>query len=762
MTLLSCGGAEARAQEVIDPQLERLAARATKKRGWPPLRRYAGSAQGPERKGLAYFVLGYRQYEAGDYRAAESALREAASTDCSLADYAEYYWSATTDKLGHPGRVLELLEGFADRHPRSAIRLEALELLARAYLETNRPELAIQILSAEGRARENPSLGLLLARAYLKAQNVGRAVRGFQEIYYFDALAPEAQAASEALVQLKARLGPDFPQATEEIQTARADSFLNKSKDEEALGEYGSLLSAMPASPLRGRWELGRARCLLHLRRTAEAVESLESLASTSLEVDAERLRLLVEAEARLGERDLMLEELARLKQVYPDSHSYASALSSASSFFARRGDWEGAAHYDRILVEEFPQLELAREAAWRVAWSYYRSGQADEARRALVEHLTRFPYSPYVPRSLYWLGRLAEQREQWVDARGLYDFLSKRYAHSYYALLARRRVEQLPSVAPASATSEDSSLELTPAALERMLPPVMPPPIRPCTPLQSDPDLRTFEILKALGLDGPADQFLEAKLSEFPTSPSLLLTLSKSKAEQDDSNESVATAKKIVPNYSEYQFDDLPEEVWELLYPQTFRKLVEREARASRVDPNLVLGLIRQESGFNPQAISWANARGLMQILPETVSSGRRRRRIAARRLYDPAYNVRFGCKFLRQLVGRYRGNLEQALAAYHAGVPNVETWRNGRQSVEPGAFLEAIAIPGTRVYVEAVLRDAEVYRQLRAGAVRFKKCDQETAVAGPRSIFGGPYSALERSGRARAGRKEATISDE
>src|SRR2546421_8666501 len=52
------------------------------------------------------------------------------------------------------------------------------------------------------------------------------------------------------------------------------------------------------------------------------------------------------------------------------------------------------------------------------------------------------------------------------------------------------------------------------------------------------------------------------------------------------------------------------------------------------------------QESGFNPQAISWANARGLMQILPETVSSGRRGRRIAARRLYDPAYNVRFGCK--------------------------------------------------------------------------------------------------------------------
>jgi len=91
VALLACGGAGARAQEVIDPQLERLAARATKKRGWPPLRRYTGSAQGPERKGLAYFVLGYRQYEAGDYQAAESALREAASTDCSLADYAEYY-----------------------------------------------------------------------------------------------------------------------------------------------------------------------------------------------------------------------------------------------------------------------------------------------------------------------------------------------------------------------------------------------------------------------------------------------------------------------------------------------------------------------------------------------------------------------------------------------------------------------------------------------------------------------------------------------
>jgi soluble lytic murein transglycosylase len=135
-------------------------------------------------------------------------------------------------------------------------------------------------------------------------------------------------------------------------------------------------------------------------------------------------------------------------------------------------------------------------------------------------------------------------------------------------------------------------------------------------------------------------------------------------------------------------------------------------------------MAVIRQESEFNPLATSWANARGLMQILPQTAGSTPRGRRLAARRLYEPAYNIHFGCRYLRNLLETYNGNLEQAVAAYHAGNPNVRMWLEGHQFRDPGEFVEAIPIPATRVYVESVVRDAEIYRQLMSGAAKFKKC--------------------------------------
>jgi soluble lytic murein transglycosylase len=112
------------------------------------------------------------------------------------------------------------------------------------------------------------------------------------------------------------------------------------------------------------------------------------------------------------------------------------------------------------------------------------------------------------------------------------------------------------------------------------------------------------------------------------------------------------------------------------------------------------------------------------MQILPQTVGRSPRSRRRAARRLYDPAYNIRFGCRYVRDLLQAYKGNLVEAVAAYHAGRPNVQMWLEGHQFREPGEFMELIPIPATRVYVEAVLRDAEIYRLLLAGSPKFKKC--------------------------------------
>jgi soluble lytic murein transglycosylase len=228
------------------------------------------------------------------------------------------------------------------------------------------------------------------------------------------------------------------------------------------------------------------------------------------------------------------------------------------------------------------------------------------------------------------------------------------------------------------------------------------------------------------LDLKNLEEEFLKANLAADNPPPEFRLLLAEIEAAQNDATGALFGALRTVPDYSQLEFSDLPEEVWNFLYPQAYWDLIERQARLNNLDPYLVMGLVRQESAFNPRALSGANARGLMQILPETAARSNRpsRTRVAARRLYDPNYNVEVGCAYLAALLKDFGGRPELALAAYNAGDFRVRDWTAKYTFRNSGIFLESIPISATRTYVELVLRDAEVYRQLMTGSPNFAKC--------------------------------------
>lgn len=101
------------------------------------------------------------------------------------------------------------------------------------------------------------------------------------------------------------------------------------------------------------------------------------------------------------------------------------------------------------------------------------------------------------------------------------------------------------------------------------------------------------------------------------------------------------------------------------------FAEFIGEAARAQGIAPELVASVIAVESNFNPQAVSAKSARGLMQLMPETAA------RFGVTNVFDPRQNINAGTRYLKELLGRYNGNLALALAAYNAGPDKVEQFR-------------------------------------------------------------------------------------
>jgi len=140
------------------------------------------------------------------------------------------------------------------------------------------------------------------------------------------------------------------------------------------------------------------------------------------------------------------------------------------------------------------------------------------------------------------------------------------------------------------------------------------------------------------------------------------------------------------------------------------FRELVEAAAARYSVDADLITSVIAVESNFDPKARSRRDARGLMQLLPETAA------RLGVKDIYDPKENIDAGTRYLRDLLQKYGNNLVLALAAYNAGPERVQQY--GR--VPP--FAETIS------YVRRVKRG---YEKSKASTVKKKKAQPEPVAA-------------------------------
>jgi soluble lytic murein transglycosylase len=165
------------------------------------------------------------------------------------------------------------------------------------------------------------------------------------------------------------------------------------------------------------------------------------------------------------------------------------------------------------------------------------------------------------------------------------------------------------------------------------------------------------------------------------------------------------------------------------LHFPKPYLK--EISEYSDDVDPIFVLSLVRQESAFDPSARSSANARGLMQILPTTAKSIKRK--LSSNQLYDPETNLEVGIAYLNRLLKRYDGRIEYVLAAYNAGASNLDKWRDRVINDNMMLFCDFMPFKETRSYVSLILRNYYWYSRIISEKEDLfaKKIQQQSAKA-------------------------------
>lgn len=648
----------------------------------------------------AALALGYEDYSKNRTAQGLGWLLKA-QNDTLLREYALFWTAQAQRALGRNAEAYKVLQSIQRDYPNTAMREPLLEAFAPTAVQLGHAQEAIDALDEYPGTGSKSTLLFERAHAYQAAHQLARAAKDYQSVFYKFPLADEAKPAGSALTQLMHALGKEYVYPGVELQEQRAQAFYDAHKWKEARAEFEKLLTMLkdPANPTRQRAQLRVAECRVQLKGAPSLIAAVKT---PDLEVDAERLYALSQAYRTAKKEAEMFDALNTLQKNYPESKWAEEGLMAAGNYHWVELEREKAVVAYQRELDSFPNGKNAFNCEWRIAWVAYLDRHPDADDR-LTNFLLKYPVSSNSVDALYWLGRNAERAGNAARARSLYSKAVDRFPETYFANAAAARLAKL-------GPGEESPAEF----LEKIPPPPSLRPFDEPIPVAAADRWARAQALRAIAFDSSAEQ--ELKNAYFATSsPRFLLEAAQAAFDQGHYGAGMAYARIVVPNFDARRIDEVPVAAWKALYPLPYEAALRREAAKNDFDPMFAAGLIRQESTFQADAVSHANAIGLMQVLPKTgkLLARQLRVRYTKDKLFDPEYNIELGMVYIASLV-RQTGGLEYAAAAYNAGEDRIAAWKAERNYEEVPELVESIPFTETREYVQVVLRNTAVYRMI------------------------------------------------
>lgn len=518
---------------------------------------------------------------------------------------------------------------------------------------------------------------------------------------------PSHPLAPRALQKLAA-LGA--PALTNADRLERAKNLSNAHLWDEAIAEFSLLPEKLPKE-LGLQRDYWMATTLFKMRRRyGEAGTKLLAIYDQMGGSAAEAMFHGARALSRADRDDDAIRWYHRVVENYPRSEYAKEAAYLAGWLELNRGKYQAAIAPLEDSLRRYPKSKWVDDALWSLGMAHYFLGEWDAAKGRL-EALAKRGGALEGGKGMYWLARIAQRLDRKDEALAGYRATITRYPFSWYALLAHARLAALGADVPPFGVED-------PKARGPRLAKAVDPK------LARDRLIERVDLLIAAGLGVEAGSELARGESAFlkrnDRGAAFAMLLDRYRKAGNFNRPWL-----LAVSYSGSALDGPPKDDarrwWENAYPRAYRELIEQHQALGKNPEDYLYSIMRKESGFNPHDLSYADAQGLLQMIPATT------RRVAkalgipydAGRLYEPAYNIQTGSWYIGHVLQKFKGQIPLGAGSFNSGPRPVMRWIDQYGDREIDELVELVPYTQTREYMKKVTENYARYRYLYANEV-------------------------------------------
>jgi soluble lytic murein transglycosylase len=701
-------------------------------------------AQTSEGETSALFLRAVQASPEVSVEAAALLLKQAvADENFVLRDYAQFELASRLyGTAEYSAAVPEFYKVITD-HPRSILITRSYLMLGKSYFNQNNFPQATKtfkyLADKHPDCNEAAEARFLTAKALDKQGDWKAAYLAYEETDLYHPLSyfgKQSRLAIKALKKAHKKKLPHF-KTTAAALFRKGMAYFEQDDFEMAANIFNRLAREFPKSKQVGEAWLMLGRAELQINKYSSAISDLQRASRGPVSLAGRANYYLGLAYARRGYYDEAIACLSKVVKRYPESGFADDSIYWIAYYHEILGDTKEALSGYYGLITDYPSSSSVPAAIWRMGKIYYWNSDFKNA--SVYLHMAqdkRYASSEDSPRCYYFEAKALERLGAQNAALEVYNKLIKRFDHTYYAYRAQERLralgENIPAPNPFNGEEFAYALNEVGGKDQEELAAIMEiweqsnaEALSSASSEEARFHLEKYKELMNLGLsDHAADEARYLVNITSDTEKDTLQTkLGEVLIQSGEYRTPIRFAdRKVKSAIIAGKPDAVPKKIWQLSYPKGYWKHVSSQARNFGLDPYLVLAVIREESRFNPRAISRSRARGLMQIMPRTgraIAEDLDLKKYRLSKLYEPAVNIEMGTYYLSNLVKNFKNNAYLALAGYNGG-PNrvkkyVKNWYNGNWDlVDIDEFIESIPSRETRIYVQKVMGSYFEYKRL------------------------------------------------